>query len=108
MLTVLTQGPPFLSGNWASARDASSAFGQAIRLIARHPLMRCIDRVKHSAIPWMAANNIWVTHLRTSVLSIMVAGSWHRSHHDSSSGMRLRLMTRGRLRCMDNRCVNRS
>ena len=29
MLTVLTQGPPFLSGNWASARDASSAFGHA-------------------------------------------------------------------------------
>ena len=34
MLTVLTQGPPFLSGNWASARDASSAFGQAIERLA--------------------------------------------------------------------------
>ena len=29
MLTVLTQMPTFLSGNWASARAASSAFGQA-------------------------------------------------------------------------------
>ena len=39
MLTVLTQGPPFLSRNWASARDASSAFGPGNRLIARHPLL---------------------------------------------------------------------
>src|SRR6266403_2068608 len=49
-------------------------------------------RVKHSAIPWMAAtqkymaqlqHNMWVTHLRTSVLSIITGGGKWVENHDS-------------------------
>jgi hypothetical protein len=46
---VLTQMPTFLAGNWANARDASSAFGQTIA-VRQAPLLLVHGRLDQARI----------------------------------------------------------
>ena len=57
MLTVLTQGPPFLSRNGASARGCLLGLRPGNRLIARHPLLLvhcCLDQARIDVNPLSA------------------------------------------------------